>query len=329
MSAHRYAVDPSLRALLADMQLSPAKVLRRAGLRADLLARGPVWLSEDQFFALWRAIEVESGDPNLPLRIEDSFSPELFAAPIFAALLSADLNTAATRLAQYKALIGPMRLEVEVGPETTTIGYRWPVGARPPSTLVLAELLFWVAMARTGTRQRIEPLRVTAPEPPEDVEAYRTFLGVPIERSERQAVTFAAADAALPFLTENEAMWETFEPELRRRLGELELEAAMDERVRAVLLELLPVGRTGMAEVAAELAMSTRTLQRRLRDEGTSFQRVLDATREDLALHYLSTEHLSAPEIAFLLGYGEPSSFYRAFHNWTGETPERVRAGVA
>lgn len=84
-----------------------------------------------------------------------------------------------------------------------------------------------------------------------------------------------------------------------------------------------------MGTVAGQLAMSTRTLHRRLEGEGTTFQRVLDATREALARHYLANPDLSAGEISFLLGYAETSSFYRAFHDWTGSTPERIRAGAA
>ena len=84
-----------------------------------------------------------------------------------------------------------------------------------------------------------------------------------------------------------------------------------------------------MDAVASRLAMSNRTLHRRLQGEDTTFQRVLNSTREALARHYLSDPRLTAGEISFLLGYEEPSSFYRAFHSWTGDTPERVRAGVA
>lgn len=93
--------------------------------------------------------------------------------------------------------------------------------------------------------------------------------------------------AARPFLTANEAIWDTFEPELRRRLSELEVNADFSERVHAVLLELLLVGPTTMADVAAELAVITRTQHRRLQAEETSFQHVLDATREMLARPYL------------------------------------------
>ena len=124
----------------------------------------------------------------------------------------------------------------------------------------------------------------------------------------------------------NDAMWEVFEPSLRKRLSEIEDDDTHAERVKAALLELLPTGEASREAVARRLAVSTRTLQRRLNEEGTSFQAVLNSTRESLARHYLTNAGLSAGEIAFLLGYEEPSSFYRAFHNWTGQTPERVRA---
>ena len=83
-----------------------------------------------------------------------------------------------------------------------------------------------------------------------------------------------------------------------------------------------------MGAVARDLAMSTRTLQRRLRAEGTTFQRTLNATRQSLALHYLAESDLSAGEISFLLGYEDTRSFYRAFHAWSGQTPKLARAAA-
>jgi AraC-like DNA-binding protein len=80
-----------------------------------------------------------------------------------------------------------------------------------------------------------------------------------------------------------------------------------------------------MADVAQKLAVSTRTLHRRLKKDGTTFQKVLDDLREELARHYLASSDYSSAEIAFLLGYEEPNSFYRAFRVWTGQTPEAVR----
>ena len=75
--------------------------------------------------------------------------------------------------------------------------------------------------------------------------------------------------------------------------------------------------------------MSPRTLQRRLQRELVSYQDILNETRLALARNYLSRSTLTASEIAFLLGYDDPNSFYRAFAAWTGQTPGSLRAGGA
>ncbi len=324
-----YAVNPGWGVLAKDLGLSPSAVLRRAGLPQDLYVRGPEWLSTDQYFALWSALEEEFGDRDaLPIRIGESLSAEAFDPPIFAALCSRDLNGAAERIARFKRLIGPMRVEIEVAEHETTITYRWPAHVAPPVGLAATELVFWVALVRLATRTAIEPRWMTMPDPPADPEPYRRYLGQRIGRGDTQTVAFAAADAARPFITANDRMWEFFEPELRRRLSELEARSSTTERVRAALLELLPAGAPGVGSVARELAISPRTLQRRLREEGTTFQSTLDATREELARHYLTRSSVSAGEISFLLGYEDPNSFYRAFHSWTGQTPAGARAAA-
>jgi AraC-like DNA-binding protein len=120
-------------------------------------------------------------------------------------------------------------------------------------------------------------------------------------------------------------MWQVFEPELRRRLGELDASASTAQRVRSALLELLPGGQSGIEAVASRLSMSKRTLQRRLEEQGDNYRALVTATREELARHYLTQTQLSAGEIGFLLGFEDPNSFFRAFHDWTGTTPEAIR----
>jgi AraC-like DNA-binding protein len=328
VAADRFTVHAPARALLSDLGISPAHVLRRAGLPADLFARTPAQLTSEQYFALWRAIDAEADDPQLPLTIGQALSPEVFDPLLFAALCSPDLRAAAHRIAVYKQLIGPMSVQVTEAPDGITVAYRWPPPLRPPAVLALTELAFWVILARTGTRTPVRPLRISAPEPPADPRPYVDFLGAPVDRGPRESITFSAADADRPFLTADQGMWEFFEPELRRRLSELRSGATAAERVRAALLELLPAGSVSMDAVARSLTVSTRTLQRQLNLEGTTFQTVLNDTREALARHYLAHSGLTVREIAFLLGYEDPNSFYRAFHSWTGKTPAQAHSKV-
>ncbi len=79
-------------------------------------------------------------------------------------------------------------------------------------------------------------------------------------------------------------------------------------------------------QLAKTLNLSERTLQRRLADEGSSYQQLLNDTRRQLAERYLRDGQLAATEIALLLGYSEPSVFFRAFRQWTGLTPGEYRA---
>ena len=138
-------------------------------------------------------------------------------------------------------------------------------------------------------------------------------------------ITFSAEDALQPFLTVNDGMWKVFEPDLRRRLRQLDGSASTRERVHALLLELLPGNAATVELVTERLAMSKRTLQRRQEGEGVSFRSVINSTRDSLARHYLGSTAMSGGEIAFLLGFEDPNSFYRAFQDWTGQTADDVR----
>jgi AraC-like DNA-binding protein len=324
-----FTVNPGWRIVLLDAGLNPTNVLRRAGLPDDLFGREKETLSSEKYFDLWRAIEAEADDPTVSLRLGSSVTMESFDPPIFAAMCSPDLNTALQRLARHKRLCAPMVMHVEVRQTETTLELEWlDESLEPPTSLIAAELVFFVQLPRMATRTRVEPLDIRSPRPLEAQPAYDEFFGVPVQTGGRPRITYRAKDAAQPFLTANERMWEFFEPQLRQRLSELDETATTAERVRGALLELLPGGGASVTTVASRLAVSTRTLQRRLKDEGVSFQSVVNSTREELARHYLKSPGISGAEISYLLGYEDPNSFFRAFSSWTGETPEQARASM-
>ncbi|MCA9668454.1 MAG: AraC family transcriptional regulator ligand-binding domain-containing protein [Myxococcales bacterium] len=324
-----YFVTPAWKVLLADLGVFPSNVLRRAELPGDLFARERAALSTDEFFRLWSSLEQEvAGDEDLALRIGAAISVEAFDPPVFAALCSPDLNVALRRVAQYKRLIAELTLDVEIDEERTALRVRWPSDEPdPPPSLALCKLVYLLQLARIGTRERLVPLEVRCPALPKRRATYKKFFGVALAQGAYASMVFSGVDARRPFLTANEAMWNLFEPQLKKTLAELTEQASTRDKVGSALLELLPSGGASLDSVAGRLGTSARTLRRRLKSEGSSFQAILDDTRERLATHYLTSTELSGAEISFLLGYEDPNSFFRAFNSWTGTTPESVRRG--
>lgn len=326
MAGQTYAIGDGWKAVLAEVGIPYADVLRRAQLPEDLLNRDDVRLSGDAFLRFFQALDASIDAQDFWVRFTEATRPEFFTPPVFASLCSPDLATAAERIARFKPLLGPLTLDVRDGPDGLVLTYRWKDPAvRQLAFMNGAEALFATHMARLGTRQRIRPTSVVLPKLPRDPGPFEDFLGVRFTKGDAIRVTFSATDAHRPFLTANRAMWAIFEPELRKHLADLDAQATFADRTQAVLMEALPSGQFAMDTVARRLAVSTRTLQRRLRAEGTTFKAVIDGTRQELARSYLRRTQLNSSEIAYLLGFEEPNSFFRAVQRWTGTSPEKLR----
>lgn len=322
---------------MQDAGLATSPVLRRAQLPGDLFAHQNVRLDSTSFFKLWEALEAEaeSIDANLPapLQIAKVMSSDWFDPELFAALCSPNMGCALDRIAKYVRLIAPMMIKIERTTDQTTVTIDFLDRTQPPPSVFLAfKLVFFVQLARFATRSYVQPLQVSWPAPPSretESNVYKSYFGVPVTNTPLATVVFAAADVERPFLTENHKMWSFFEPSLRQRLADLDRSAGMIDRVRSTLVETLPAGEVSMQAVSRKLAVSTRTLQRRLQDEGTTFQQTLDSLRNSLAHHYLRNTAMSSAEISFLLGFEDSNSFARAFQVWTGKTPQTVRSEIS
>lgn len=197
-----------------------------------------------------------------------------------------------------------------------------------PHSLAMTEMVFLTALVRLATRHRIIPREVILPELPKPIERYTEYFGIRPKNGKTIRVSFSKEDSLRPFLTANEPMWAFFESGLRQRLATLDLTATMSDRVKAVLLEGLPAGQCTVEDVAKQLAVSKRSLQRQLSEEPSTFKAILNATRQQLALHYLNKPAIRQTEIGFLLGFQDVNSFIRAFKGWQGTTPGAYRHGA-
>ena len=311
---------------MMDIGLNPSHVLTLAKLPADLFSRDNAKLTAAEYFRLWSGLEEAAGSDELPLKLGQAISVEVFDPPIFASFCSPNLNVALKRLATFKPLIGPLILDVDIQSKKTKVslscyGYEDKI----PRSLGAAEVVFFTQLARLATRKTINPIEVVLTDLPNNIESYKTYLGCDIRQGKSNHVAFSAEDANYPFLTEDVAMWEFFEGKLNRRLADIQAEASISEKVKSLLLEMLPSGESSIEEVADRLAMSKRSLQRHLKQDNTNYQEVLNTTRKELADHYLLRSTISSGEISFLLGFQDSNSFLRAFKSWTGTSPVEYR----
>lgn len=329
-SSKRYTVEKSWQVLFKDVGISTQDILRHAQLPLGLFARKSPTVTAEEYIKMWNGLAYTMKDVSaFPLQLVQAMTVESFSPPLFACFCSENLTIAAQRIAQYKPLIAPLRLDIQQDTTQTTLAISGLLESTPlPASLMAMELVWWVHITRMATREHVIPLTVHTTVAIDEVEIYEDYFGVRIQGDSFNGLTFSAEDAQRQFLTANEAMWSIFEPELRQRMEDLTEQSSFRERVRACLIEILASGHYSMADVASKLAVSTRTLQRRLKAENTSFQQELDSLREELARHYLLNSDYSSGQIAFLIGYEEPNSFFRAFRSWTGQTPELMRSNA-
>jgi AraC-like DNA-binding protein len=159
-----------------------------------------------------------------------------------------------------------------------------------------------------------------------DVTVYEEHFGCPVFfNSGRDALLLSVESIDVPNKLGDETIAAYFDRHLEQQLAMHTQDASLELRVRRAIANVLSEGVPTVSTIASELAMSARTLQRRLSEQGHSFQNVVDTVRKDLAQRLLSETDYSLAEVAFLTGFTEQSSFTRAFKRWMGQTPRSYR----
>jgi AraC-like DNA-binding protein len=222
-----------------------------------------------------------------------------------------------TSTARFEAAPGRVRLHLHL-----TAGER-PVPAQRYDYVaaLLLRVIQWLIGRPLAPRAIHHPARE-----PQEAAAYAALLGAPVQFGQPfPAMDFAAEDLEVRLPTANPLVAEwcaRLAADLQQtRRGQIRL------RVKKVLVGLLPQGDPRREDVAAALHVSERTLQRRLAEEGTHFQELVDSTRRELAQQYLSAGRLSPKQMSFELGFADPSNFYRACKRWFGQSPKTIRLG--
>ena len=171
------------------------------------------------------------------------------------------------------------------------------------------------------------PKRVEFTRPESNRKLYEDHFACRVKFGARHnMLLFRREDLAQPFLTHNPDLLEMVAPQLEAELRQQIADKSLREQVKGILKKFLAGQRPRLEDVALELRVSPRTLQRRLLAEQLTFQSLVEEARRELAQHYLCQSSLELNETAYLLGYEDPNSFFRAFHRWEGTSPGEWRS---
>jgi AraC-like DNA-binding protein len=161
---------------------------------------------------------------------------------------------------------------------------------------------------------------------PADARPYETLFGCPVAfGGDANRLLIGRAEADHPLPTGNRDLAAAHDRILVEQLARLDKRNVV-ARFRASLLERMTSGEVSEEDIARDLHMSRRSLQRRLAEADASYQSLVDDTRRDMALRYIEDPAMSATDITFLLGYSQQSVFTRAFRRWTGMSPSEYRS---
>lgn len=286
----------------------------------------------DEISLLWENAVRLSGNPALGLDRALAARHVNMDLTAYVMLSSTHLRAALENLARYMAVLSDAVL-FSLEPDADTgcwlvlggLGNERPV-PRQRDTYGLLTLLF---LSDWLTRRSIRPRAVDFhfASPPE-VARYREVFGAPLRFSQAEnRILLSAEDLQLPLPSCNPALMAMHETILRDRMHGLG-RSSTGARVTAEILRQLHRGEPRREAVARSLAISDRTLQRRLAEEKTSFAELLDDVRQELARKYLSQENHSLSYVADLLGFADQSNFFRACRRWFAEPPTQYRQRV-
>ena len=314
-----------------------ATICRAAGITPEELANSDLRMSLVQCCAFVETAQALCGDAHMGLHVGQKTTPAVLgltghlmqcSKDVLSALQYAwDYAATFTRLFTYRITVGedevaiycePIAVWNEISPST----------AQQCTDITFASLVHFLWLL---TRRRFTPKSVFyrfARVP--DVREYERILRcAPQFNHDKNCIVFHRADLARPVIGYSSELQELFVRILQEKLRREEGGMAFTREVKQCMLLHFQSDHAQLETVAARLHLTPRTLQRKLKEENTSFRALSNGLKRELACNLLTHDRLSIAEIAYRLGYVEPTAFQRAFRQWTGQPPHAFRQTVA
>ena len=321
------ALQPVIAGLEALGHPVPA-LLAEAAIPASILADPEAHLPPGSMSRLWDRAVAATGDERLGMHVAMAAPISSFDLHAYAMLSSPTLRDAYHRACRYQRLINEAtELTFTEEPKEAMLRHGLTSGGSVPRQPSEFLVMTWLRLGRLVTGSQLAPSQVFfAHDRPTDTREHAAVFGAPLQFTSGQtalhlpvAVLDLTNPRADPTLV---ALLDRYTSTLLERQAPL---TTVSARVRAWLVEAHGAGVPTARQAAKALAISERTLHRRLEQEQTTFRKLLDQFRHETAVALLTSRRYNIAQTAFLLGYSELSAFYRAFRRWTSRSPAELR----
>jgi AraC-like DNA-binding protein len=328
-------LEPYARSLvdyLRGLRLDPASLYSAERVASIESIRAHVAPPFDEWIAMVeRAIDA-TGDPDLALKVGDNLKPQHLGVLGFIVMSCDTVEEAEMQVQRYGRLAGERDLyKLAHKSDKVELHLTWRYGRTAPPIMEQLTLAARMRASRWITQR--SDLRWDAcfqMKRPADTRAFARVFGGKVHFGQSCTKLVAPlADIQMPLPMANRETREYVARQAEALLKELGDQPELVRQLSTVLGNGLSMGHISLKHAAVSLQCSTRTLRRRLADEGCSFQQVLDQVRRSTAERYLREPDASLADVAFMLGYSEQSTFQQAFKRWSGITPGKFRAGVS
>jgi len=312
--------------------VEPEELYRAVNFDPALLNSPDNRIPFSQFVAFYEHGARLAGDDAFGLRIGERVQPELFDVLGYVVINSPTFGEALNRLIRYHSIWNDgATYNLDINGSQARLAYEYVDGlknARRHDCEMTLSIL--VSFARRGTGVDWTPHEVSFQhsKPKSIIEHQRIFRSqVQFDRPINEVI-FDSSLLALPMMKADLGLCVVLDRHAQELLSKRPRADGLINQVRQFLGEALNVGGDLRIEtISQKLGISVRTLQRKLKEEGTSHQELLDEMRSVLSKRYLQEPKLAICEVAYLLGFSEPSAFHRAFRRWAGITPKEFRRG--
>jgi AraC-like DNA-binding protein len=322
-------------AFVGGFGFTPEELCVASGLDSARFAKPNADMSFYRLFDLYNAAERLTGDPSTGLRVGELDDPKLYGLLGYLAINSRTVGDALVRLTRYQSIRSQAAsFKLKVTGKTAVLSYTYNIHVNADVARHEVEQTFCtvVQFCRVATGLDWVPLELhfEHSKPISTTEHARIFrcpvrFGRPVTK-----LVFSSSFIDTPLKSIDPALGDILAEQAEEMLPEdARGKAGFSARIEALIEDDLADGEPSVDAIAKRAGVSRRTLQRRLSEEGITFQSLLEKVRADLARLYLARDEVTLAEISYLLGFSQPSAFHRAFRRWTGSTPRAVRKELA